>query len=196
MREASRLLGVTVRTIQRWDKAGKIRCVRTVGGKRRVPESEIKRILGIHEERKIIGYARVSSHTQKDDLERQIELIKSYAKEKGWEIEILKDIGSGLREDRRNFRKLLKMVMNKEVSRVVVAYPDRLTRFGFKTLEEFFKSYGTEIIVINKEEKTPQEELVEDLITIISHFAGKLYGLRSHKYRRVVEGAKKLIQDP
>jgi len=195
MKEASKLLGVTVRTIQRWDKQGKIRCVRTVGGKRRVPESEIKRILGIHEERKIIGYARVSSRTQKDVLERQIELIKSYAKEKGWEIEILKDIGSGLKEDRRNFKRLLKMVMNKEVSKVVIAYSDRLTRFGFKILEEFFKSYGTEIVVINKEEKTPQEELIEDLITIISHFAGKLYGMRSHKYKKVVEGAKKLIQD-
>jgi len=195
MKEASKLLGVTVRTIQRWDKEGKIRCVRTLGGKRRVPESEIKRILGIHEERKIVGYARVSSHTQKDDLKRQIELTKNYAKERGWDIEILKDIGSGLKEDRRNFQKLLRMVMNKEVSKVIITYPDRLTRFGFKILEEFFKSYGTEIVIINHEEKSPQEELVEDLITIISHFAGKLYGMRSHKYRKVVEGAKKLIQD-
>ena len=196
MKEASKLLGVHIRTIQKWDKAGKIRCVRTVGGKRMVPESEIKRILGIHEERKIIGYARVSSNTQKDDLERQIELIKSYAREKDWEIEILKDIGSGLKEDRRSFQKLLRMVMNKEISKVIAAYPDRLTRFGFKTLEQFFKSYGTEIIVVNREEKTPQEELVKDLITIISHFAGKLYGMRSHKYRKVVEGAKQLIRDP
>nr|MDO8046107.1 IS607 family transposase [Candidatus Baldrarchaeota archaeon] len=196
MKEASKLLGVHVKTIQKWDREGKIRCVRTVGGKRRVPESEIKRILGIHEERKIVGYVRVSSNTQKDYLERQIELIKNYASEKEWEIEILKDIGSGLKENRRNFQKLLKMVMNKEISKVVVAYPDRLTRFGFKTLEEFFKSYGTEIVVINREEKTPQEELVEDLITVISHFAGKLYGMRSHKYRKVVEGAKQLIRDP
>jgi len=112
MKEASKLLGVHIRTIQKWDKEGKIRCVRTVGGKRRVPESEIKRILGIHEERKTVGYARVSSHTQKDDLERQIELIKRYAKEREWEVEILKDIGSGLKEDRRNFQKLLRMVMN------------------------------------------------------------------------------------
>ncbi len=155
MKEASKLLGVAVRTIQRWDKEGKIRCVRTVGGKRRVPESEIKRILGIHEKRKIIGYTRVSSYTQKDDLERQIELIKNYAKERGWEIEILKDIGSGLKEDRRSFQKLLRMVMNKEVSKVIAAYSDRLVRFGFKTLEQFFKSYGTEIIVINRKEKTP-----------------------------------------
>ena len=108
----------------------------------------------------------------------------------------MKDVGSGLKEDRRNFQKLLKMVMNKEVSKVIIAYPDRLTRFGFKTLEEFFKSYGTEIVVVNREEKTPQEELVEDLITIISHFAGKLYGMRSHKYKKVVEDAKKLIRDP
>ena len=196
MKEASKLLGVHIRTIQKWDKEGKIRCVRTVGGKRRVPESEIKRILGIHEERKIVGYARVSSHTQKDDLERQIELIKSYAKEREWEVEILKDIGSGLKEDRRNFQKLLRMVMNNEVSKVIIAYPDRLARFGFKILEEFLRSYGTEIAVINHEEKSSKEELVEDLITIISHFAGKLYGMRSHKYKKVVEGAKQLIQDP
>lgn len=195
LKEASKLLGVHVKTIQRWDKEGKIRCVRTVGGKRRVPESEIKRILGIQEERMIVGYARVSSHTQKDDLERQIELIRRYAKERGWEIEVLKDVGSGLKEDRRNLQKLLRMVMSREVSKVIIAYPDRLTRFGFKILEKFFKSYGTEIVVINKEEKTPQEELIEDLITIISHFAGKLYGMRSHKYKKVVEGAKKLIQD-
>jgi len=196
MKEASKLLGVHIRTIQKWDKQGKIRCVRTIGGKRRVPESEIKRILEIHEEKKIIGYARVSSYTQRDDLETQIELIENYAKEEGWKIDILKDIGSGLKEDRKNFKKLLKMVMDREVSKVIVAYPDRLTRFGFKILEEFFKSYGTEIIVINKEDKSPQEELVEDLITIISHFAGKLYGMRSHKYKKVVEGAKQLIQDP
>ena len=121
MKEASKLLGVHIRTIQKWDKQGKIRCVRTVGGKRRVPESEIKRILGIHEKRKIVGYARVSSYTQKDNLERQIELIKSYAKERSWEIEALKDVGSGLKEDRRSFQKLLRMVMNKEVSKVIVA---------------------------------------------------------------------------
>jgi len=75
MKEASELLGVTVRTLQRWDEEGKIHCVRTVGDKRRVPESEIKRVLGLHEERKIVGYARVSSNTQRDDLERQIEAI-------------------------------------------------------------------------------------------------------------------------
>jgi len=123
-------------------------------------------------------------------------MINRYAKEQGWSIEILKDVGSGLKEDRKGFQKLLKIVMNRrEVSKVIIAYQDRLTRFGFKILQQFFQSYGTEIIMINQEEKAPQEELVEDLITIISHFAGKLYGMRNHKYRKVVEGAKQLLQD-
>jgi len=195
MKEASEILGVHVRTLQKWDKEGKIRCVRTVGGKRRVPESEIKRILGLHEERKVIGYARVSSHARRDGLERQVEMINQYAKERGWSIEILKDIGSGLKEDRRGFQRLLEMVTNREVSKVIIAYPDRLTRFGFKTLQLLFQSYGTEVIVVNQEEKAPQEELVEDLMTVISHFAGKLYGMRSRKYRKVVDGAKQLLQD-
>ncbi len=195
VKEASQVLGVHVRALQKWDKEGKIRCARTVGGKRRVPESEIKRILGLHEERKIIGYVRVSSHAERDDLERQIEAVNQYAKERGWSIEILRDIGSGLNEDRGGFQKLLKMVVNREVSKVIVAYQDRLALFGFKTLQQFFQSYGTEIVVINQEEKTPREELVEDLIAIISHFAGKLYGVRSNKYRKVVEGARQLLTD-
>ncbi|MEM3194311.1 MAG: IS607 family transposase [Candidatus Bathyarchaeia archaeon] len=194
LKEAKRLLGVTTRTIQRWDKEGKIRVVRTVGGRRRVPESEIKRILGLREERIVIGYARVSSSTQKDDLERQKQLILTYAKEKGYgEVQVLSDVGSGLNENRKSFLRLLDMVFERRISKVIVAYEDRLTRFGIETLSRVFSVFGTEIEVINRGEKTPQEELVEDLITIVSHFAGKLYGMRSHKYKEVVEGVKKLI---
>ncbi|MEM2859979.1 MAG: IS607 family transposase, partial [Candidatus Bathyarchaeia archaeon] len=194
LKEAKRLLGVTTRTIQRWDKEGKIRVVRTVGGRRRVPESEIKRILGLREERIVIGYARVSSSAQKDDLERQKQLILTYAKEKGYgEVQVLSDVGSGLNENRKSFLRLLDMVFERRISKVIVAYEDRLTRFGIETLSRVFSVFGTEIEVINRGEKTPQEELVEDLITIVSHFAGKLYGMRSHKYKEVVEGVKKLI---
>ena len=91
---------------------------------------------------------------------------------------------------------MLKMVVNKEVSKVIIAYQGRLTRFGFRILEEFFKNHGTEIIAVNRRAKRTQEELIEDLTTIITYFAGELYGMRSHKYRRVVEGAKKLVSDP
>ena len=87
------------------------------------------------------------------------------------------------------------MVMNREVEKVIIAYPDRLTRFGFETLKEFFKSYGTEIVIINKKHKTPQEELVEDLITIVSHFAGKLYGARSPKYKKLTKTVKEIVRE-
>jgi putative resolvase len=161
---------------------------------RRIPESEIRRILGLREERVVVGYARVSSTARKDDLERQKQLLHSYARDKGYDkIQILGDVGSGLNEKRKGFLKLLEMVAERRVSKVLVAYKDRLTRFGFETLRKLFQAFGTEIEVINSEEKTPQEELVEDLITIVSHFAGKLYGMRSHKYKEVVEGVKKLV---
>jgi len=193
LKEAKKLLGVTTRTIQRWDKDGKIRVVRTIGGRRRIPESEIKRILGLKEERAVLGYVRVSSSTQRDDLERQKQLMAKYAKERNYgEIQILSDIGSGLSEKRKGLLKLLEMVSERKVSKVIVAYSDRLTRFGLEALRRLFSAFGTEIEVINHGERTPQE-LVGDLITIVSHFAGKLYGMRSHKYKEGVEGVKQLV---
>ena len=144
-------------------------------------------------ERVVVGYARVSPTAQKDDLERQKQLLHSYAKDKGYDkIQILSDVGSGLNEKRKGFLKLLEMVAERKVSKVIIVYEDRLTRFGFETLKKLFQAFGTEIEVINSEEN-PREELVEDLITIVSHFAGKLYGMRSHKYEEVVEGVKKLL---
>ena len=114
-------------------------------------------------------------------MERQKHLILNYANEKGYrEIQVLTDIGSGLNENRKNFLKLLNLVCEKKVSKVIVAYEDRLTRFGFETLKKMFSAFGTEIEVVNRKERTLQEELVEDLITIVSHFVGKLYGMRSH----------------
>ena len=196
VKQASEVLGVHPKTIQKWDREGKIKVVRTPGGRRRIPESEIKRLLGLKpEEGLIIGYARVSNHTQKDYLERQIEVIREYARERGWQVQILKDVGSGLNENRKNYRKLLELVAKGEVSKVIITYPDRLIRFGFKTLEFFFQQHGTEIIVLHEKGKTPREELVEDLITIISHFAGKLYGMRSHKYKKLKESVKKLLTE-
>lgn len=194
LKEAKKLLGVTTRTIQRWDAEGKIRVVRTIGGRRRIPESEIKRILNIAEERVIVGYARVSSASQRDDLERQLQLIKDYANKKGYgDIQILADIGSGLNENRKNFLKLLEMVSEKKVSKVIITYEDRLTRFGFKTLSRLFSSFGSDIEVVNHKERTPQQELVEDLIAIVSRFVVRLYGKKSHKYKEVVNGVKQLV---
>ena len=183
------LLGLHPRTIQKWDKQGKIRVVRTPGGRRRIPESEIRRLQGEKGIRSVIGYARVSSNTQKDDLERQVE----YLRQRGVR-EVVTDIGSGLNEKRRGFLRLLDRVLHNEVDKVVVLYEDRLTRFGFDTLKKVFEAHGTTIEVLNQADvKPPQQELVEDLITIISRFSGKLYGMRSHKQKEVVKRAKELF---
>ncbi|MEM1642208.1 MAG: IS607 family transposase, partial [Desulfurococcaceae archaeon] len=145
----------------------------------------------------VILYARVSSHTQKDDLERQVKVLEEWAKQNNVEkYEVVTDIGSGLNEDRKGYKRILRLATERKISKIVVAYPDRLTRFGFKTLVELLRAFGVEVVVLNHEDKDPKEELVEDLITIISHFAGKLYGTRSHKYEKVVEGLRKLVEDP
>jgi len=189
LKEACLLLGLHPRTIQKWDKQGKIRIVRTPGGRRRIPESEIRRLQGEKGIRSIIGYARVSSNTQKDDLERQVKYLQEYGVH-----EVITDIGSGLNENRKGFLKLLDKILHNEVDKVVILYEDRLTRFGFDTLKRVFEEHGTSIEVINQTDaKPPQQELVEDLITIISHFSGKLYGMRSHKQKEVVERAKNLF---
>jgi putative resolvase len=189
LKEACLLLGLHPRTIQKWDKQGKIRIVRTPGGRRRIPESEIRRLQGEKGIRSIIGYARVSSNTQKDDLERQVKYLQEYGVH-----EVITDIGSGLNENRKGFLKLLDKILHNEVDKVVILYEDRLTRFGFDTLKRVFEEHGTSIEVINQTDaKPPQQELLEDLITIISHFSGKLYGIRSHKQKEVVERAKNLF---
>jgi putative resolvase len=189
LKEACLLLGLHPRTIQKWDKQGKIKVVRTLGGRRRIPESEIRRLQGERGIRSVIGYARVSSATQKDDLERQVE----YLRQRGVQ-EVITDIGSGLNEKRKGFLKLLDRVLHNEVDKVVILYEDRLTRFGFDTLRKVFEAHGTSIEVLNQVEmKSPQQELVDDLITIISHFSGKMYGLRSHRHKEVVECAKNLF---
>ena len=138
------LLGLHPRTIQKWDKQGKIRVVRTLGGRRRIPESEIRRLQGEKGIRSVIGYARVSSNTQKDDLERQVE----YLRQSGVQ-EVITDVGSGLDEKRRGFLRLLDRVVHNEVDKVVVLYEDRLTRFGFDTLKKVFEAHGTTIEVLN-----------------------------------------------
>jgi putative resolvase len=191
IKQAKELLGVSTLTIQRWDKSGKIRIVRTAGGRRRVPEVEIKRLQGINSnDSLVIGYARVSSASQKDDLATQVDLLKRT----GIEI-VFTDVGSGLNEKRKNYQKLLKMIIERKLSKIVISYPDRLIRFGFSTLESFCSSFGVKIDVLNENVyKTPQEELVQDLITIIAHFSGKLYGLRSHKSKKMIETVKEVMK--
>jgi len=194
--EVAKKLGVSKMTVLRWIKSGKLKAHR-IGKEYRVPESEIKRILKGKIPDKVVIYARVSSRDQKEDLERQIEYLKNYCSSKGYQVtKILTDISSSLNENRKGLKQLFKLVESGEVTKVVITYQDRLTRFGFKYLEQYFNSHGVEIeVIFDDEEKTPEKELVEDLLAIVTSFAGKLYGMRSHKKKRLVEAVKNALRD-
>jgi len=199
-REACRRLGIHYVTLKRWIYSGKIRAVRTPTGRWMIPESEVERIIGGKEEVKEVRaviYARVSSSDQKSDLERQIQYLTQYCSAKGYKvIDILSDIASGLKTNRRGLQKLFNYVVNKQVDVVVITYKDRLTRFGFEYLEYFFRQYGVKIeVVYGEEPKDAYQELVEDLLAIVTSFAGKLYGMRSHKKRSLIQGFKHLLEE-
>ncbi len=191
--EAARRLGLTVTTIQRMDRAGKLRVVRTTGNQRRVPESEVHRLMGEREIREPMLYARVSSHGQKDDLERQKErLLRTHP---GAELQF--DIRSGLKFDRPGFLRVLKAVQERHVSRVVVVHEDRLARFGVDLLRQVFAAYGTTLEVMEpKPSDPPEHELAQDLIAIITSFSARLYGLRSHKTKQLLASTRAVLKDP
>jgi excisionase family DNA binding protein len=198
-KEVCQRLGISYSTLARWVREGRIKAIRTAGGKYRVPESEVRRIaegLPISKEVRAIIYARVSSADQKSDLERQIEYLTQYCSSKGYKVvDVLSDVASGLKTDRNGLLKLFNNVINRQVDVVVVTYRDRLTRFGYGYLEYFFKQYGVRTeVVFGEEPKDASQELVEDLIEIVTSFAGRLYGMRSHKKKRLVEGFKKLLE--
>jgi excisionase family DNA binding protein len=194
------IVGISYRTFKRWVSEGRIRVVRTPTGRIRVPYNEVVEILGGKPSGggvRAVIYARVSSSDQKSDLEKQIQYLTQYCSTKGYRaVDVLSDIASGLKTDRRGLLKLLNQVVNRQVDVVVVTYRDRLTRFGFEYLEHFFKQYGVRVeVAFGEEPKDTYQELVEDLIEIVTSFAGKLYGMRSHKKKRLVEGFKKLLEE-
>jgi len=199
-REFCEIVGISYSTLKQWVREGRVKVLRTSTGRWRIPYSEVERILGLRSEARetrAIIYARVSSSDQKSDLERQIQYLTQYCSAKGYRIaDILSDVASGLKTNRRGLLKLFNYVVNKQVDIVVVTYKDRLTRFGFEYLEYFLKQFGVKIeVVYGEEPKDAYQELVEDLLAIITSFAGKLYGMRSHKKKRLVQGFKKLLEE-
>jgi len=199
-KEVCQRLGISYPTLARWVREGRIRAVRTAGGKYRIPESEVMRIaegLPVSKEVRAVIYARVSSPGQKSDLEGQIQYLTQYCSSRGYKVvDVLSDVASGLKTDREGLLKLLDYVVNRQVDVVVVTYRDRLTRFGLEYLEFFFRQYGVRIeAVLGEEPKDARQELVEDLIEVVSSLAGKLYGLRSRRKRELVEGFKKLLKE-
>ena len=171
-REASQRLGVAISTLRRWDKEGKIDSIRTPGGQRRFCICEYE-----EEEKPIVLYARVSTHSQKDDLERQVEFLQSkYPKG-----ELVKEIGSGLNFKRRKLLSILERIYKRDISMLVVAYSDRLVRFGFPLIEWLCQQGECKLVVLNERKLSPEQELVEDILAILHCFSSRLYGLRKYK---------------
>jgi len=185
-KEVCQRLGISYATLREYVKKGYIKPVILQSGKWRFREEDVEKLMGIVRKRKVILYARVSS--QKDDLINQVKYLEENVKEYD---QVITDIGSSLNMKRKGFIKLLRMILNNEVSKVVVAYPDRLVRFGFEIIEEVCKAHNCEIVVLNKEDKTPEKELIEDLISILVSFSEKLQGIGSHKYEKV----KKCVEE-
>lgn len=185
----SKLVGVTPQTLRNWDKIGKLQPHHTSeSGYRYYSEEQLNQALKIKPKPKIvIGYCRVSSSKQKDDLERQIENVKTYLLAQGKPFEIISDVGSGINCKRKGLQELLERINRNEVEKVVVLYKDRLSRFGFELIEYVSSLHGCEIEVIDNTQKTEQEELVEDLVQIITVFSCKLQGKRAHKARKLIK---------
>lgn len=195
--KAAKVLGIHFNTLKKWIYAGNVKAIKTLGGQYRIPESEIKRLLGQPAPKnQAVIYARVSSADQKEDLKRQREMLQEYAREHGYKIVgVFEDIASGLNGTRRGMRKMFDVLRAGQADVVVVAWKDRLTRFGFEYLKTHAEDLGARIEVVNEqEEKTPQEELVGDLLAIVTSFSGRLYGMRSNKTKKVVESVKRAIR--
>ena len=199
VKEVAEFLGVSTKTIRRYDEEGKLPMHRTKGNHRIILREDLLCLLEekglLYDDRvmqkKDVIYARVSSHDQKrsGDLDRQIVFLIEHTAGLQNPV-VLKEVGSGLNDGRVQLQKLLHMVCRGEVRNVYVTYKDRLTRFGYRYLETIFELHGVSIIVVKDREVEKQvyEELVEDMLSLVASFSGKLYGLRGKKSKK--EGSK------
>ena len=179
------MLNVTVKTLQNWDKENKLVAFRSQASNRRYyTEEQVNQFLRKKNrlDNKVVIYTRVSTHSQKPDMENQIEFLRQYANAKGYIIsEIITDIGSGLNYSRKKWNQLLQDVMDKKISKIIVSHKDRFIRFGYDWFESLCKKFGCEIEVVNNEKTSPEQEVVDDLISIIHCFSCRVYGLRKYK---------------
>ncbi len=202
--EAATLLALNKDVVRDMADAGKIPHVKTPGGHRRFRLSDIQRMMGIEEsdsaERKVAVYCRVSSHEQKQkgDLDRQKGRLLEHCVTKKYDVgDVIQDVGSGMSAGRAGLKSLIDKVIDGKISVVVIEHRDRLTRFQFPIFERFFGSYGTEIEVLSNitEDKSYEQELADDLISIIASFSGKMYGRRAATNRKNKKAKKGSEED-
>ena len=197
-KKVTEILGVTAQTLRNWDKEGKLKpsYVKSNGYRYYSEDS----ILSYTQERKtkknlnVIGYARVSSKKQSDDLERQVNNLRTYLDSKYTDYEIITDIGSGINYTKPGLKKLIEKINRKEVDLIVVLYKDRLLRFGFELVEYFAELNNVKIEILDKIDKNQNQELVEDLVQIITVFSCKIQGKRKTKAREIIDEFSQKIE--
>ena len=187
--EVSEMLGVTPQTLRNWDRSNKLKPHhKSANGYRYYSEEDINTLIGVKVKTgQVVGYCRVSSQKQKDDLQRQEDNMRTYLLAKGVPFKIISDIGSGINYNRKGLQELIKGIADRSISKIVVLYKDRLTRFGFELIEYIASLYGCEIEVVDTTEKIEQQELVEDLVQIITVFSCKLQGKRANKAKKMIK---------
>jgi excisionase family DNA binding protein len=199
--DAAALLGVSTKTLRRWADSGKIKSERSPTGQRRFFLADIKRItpreLDRLDDRITINYARVCSHEQKQDLVRQAQVLEAFSSVNGWQYETIQDLGSGLNYQKKGLQKLLKRIMQGDVARLVITHKDRLLRFGAELVFAVCEEFETEVVIINKtsEEVTFEQELVQDMIELITVFSARLYGSRSKKNKKLIDGMTAVVNE-
>lgn len=183
----AKTVGVTTTTLRRMHQSGELIPAHiSNGGTRYYSTEQLKLFQSSNHERIVIGYCRVSTPSQKDDLEIQVQNVKSYMYAKGYKFDIIKDIGSGINYKKKGLKELINRIENNEVSKVVILYKDRLIRFGFELIEYLCEINNVEIEVIDNSECSKEKELTDDLIQIITVFANRLYGQHSKKTKRLI----------
>ena len=183
----AKTVGVTTTTLRRMHQSGELIPAHiSNGGTRYYSTEQLKLFQSSNNERIVIGYCRVSTPSQKDDLETQVQNVKSYMYAKGYKFDIIKDIGSGINYKKKGLKELINRIENNEVSKVVILYKDRLIRFGFELIEYLCEINNVEIEVIDNSECSKEKELTDDLIQVITVFANRLYGQHSKKTKRLI----------
>ena len=192
------ILGVTPQTLRQWDANGYfVPSQRRGNGYRYYTKEQVEQFAEqfntIKNKNRInIGYCRVSTNKQKDDLSRQVENVELYLKSLKTPYQIIKDIGSGINYNKKGLSELLELICKNKVDTVYVLYKDRLVRFGFEILQKVAELHNTQIVVLDNEDKTKEQELVEDLMQIITVFSYRLHGKRAAKTKQLM---KDLVED-
>lgn len=191
------LLGVSVKTLQRWDREGILKANRTPTDRRYYTYDQYLQFKGIKTEkdnRQTVIYARVSTRNQKEDLQNQVTFLRQFCNTKGMIVDqCIEEYGSGLNYNRKKWNRLLEEVMEQKIKTIVVTYQDRFIRFGYDWFERFCEKFHTTIVIVNNEELSPQEELVQDMISILQVFSCRLYGLR--KYKNQIKRDEEIVKE-